>query len=132
LKLHNKQLGGGYTAGRVYLYIGPSGGGKSMLHLNQVRWFLTCNPNMVAYNPRLTPVVLYVTLENDIDENPLKYMNYELNDKLGSDEFSSAEDIEEEEDESNDILNIEDLFDAGCLEEIEEDENGRLDLEDDL
>ena len=71
-------------------------------------------------------------IENDIDENPLKYMNYELNDKLGSDEFSSAEDIEEDEDDSNDILNIEDLFDAGCLEEIEEDENGRLELEDDL
>ena len=68
MKLHNKQLGGAYQAGRVYLYIGPSGGGKSMLHLNQMRWFLTCNPNMVSYNPRLIPCALYVTLENDIDE----------------------------------------------------------------
>ena len=95
LKLHNKQLGGGYTAGRVYLYIGPSGGGKSMLHLNQVRWFLTCNPNMVAYNPRLTPVVLYVTLENDIDETHER--NFAINVPKSVRGNNSLKDYSEEE-----------------------------------
>lgn len=108
LKLHNKQLGGGYQAGRVYLYIGPSGGGKSMLHLNQMRWFITCNPNMVAYNPRLIPCALYVTLENDIDETHER--NFAINVPKSVRGSKSLKDFSE--DQVCDLYEQEGLFDG--------------------
>ena len=63
IKEHNKQLGGGYQAGRVYLYVGRTGGGKSMLLLNAMRWFHMHNPGVDEDG--VLSSALYLSLEND-------------------------------------------------------------------
>ena len=75
IQLHNRQLNGGYQAGRVYLYLALSGGGKSMFLLNILRWFTSFNKHIKAENPNLKPVALYVTQENDMYESIERLFN---------------------------------------------------------
>ena len=72
---HNRQLNGGYQAGRVYLYLALSGGGKSMFLMNILRWFTTYNKHIKSENPILKPVALYVTQENDMYESIERLFN---------------------------------------------------------
>ena len=75
IQCHNRQLNGGYQAGRVYLYLAISGGGKSMMLLNTVKWFLKHNTHIKSENPALKPVALYITQENDMNETVERMFN---------------------------------------------------------
>ena len=68
LRLHNRQLNGGYQVGRTYLYVGRTGGGKSNLLLQVMRWFALYNKDVAPRNEGLAPCALYVSLENDQTE----------------------------------------------------------------
>jgi len=68
IKMLNRMLNGGFQAGRVYLFIAPYGGGKSMLLLNVVKWFIECNRHIKKENNGLKPCILYMTQENDTIE----------------------------------------------------------------
>lgn len=68
IQWHNNQISGGYQAGRTYLYTGMSGGGKSNFLLSLTRWFCQYSEEIVPYNVELKPIVLYVSLENDLDD----------------------------------------------------------------
>lgn len=61
----NTMLGGGFQSGRVYMFLGPTGGWKSGLLVNVAKWYKDYNPDIVANDPTKTPCAIYLTLEND-------------------------------------------------------------------
>ena len=65
LKMHNDQIGGGWQAGRVYVYVGRTGGGKSLFLMNAMRWMRLYNKDVEASSPELKPAAMYLSLEND-------------------------------------------------------------------
>lgn len=64
----NVMLNGGFQAGRVYLFIGMTGGWKSGFLLSCVKWFKKFNPNIKTKDPTKQPIALYLTQENDMTE----------------------------------------------------------------
>ena len=68
LAMHNDQLGGGWQAGRVYVYVGRTGGGKSLFLMNCMRWFRLFNKTLEPSRPGAAPCALYLSLENDMYE----------------------------------------------------------------
>jgi replicative DNA helicase len=63
----NEIFNGGYEKGRVYLALGLAKGWKSGFLLNSALWAIKYN-KFVSKNPKLKPVVVYLTMENSIDE----------------------------------------------------------------
>ena len=68
LAMHNDQLGGGWQAGRVYVYVGRTGGGKSLFLMNCMRWARLFNKDMEPSRRGAKPCAVYLTLENDMIE----------------------------------------------------------------
>ena len=63
----NDIFNGGYEKGRVYLALGLSKGWKSGFLLNSALWAIKYN-KFTTKNPKLKPVVVYLTMENSINE----------------------------------------------------------------
>jgi len=63
----NDSFNGGYEKGRVYLALGLAKGWKSGFLLNSALWAIKYN-KFQTKNPKLKPVVVYLTMENTIDE----------------------------------------------------------------
>jgi replicative DNA helicase len=63
----NEAFNGGYEKGRVYLALGLAKGWKSGYLLNSALWAIKYN-KFTTRNPKLKPVVVYLTMENSIDE----------------------------------------------------------------
>jgi len=63
----NEIFNGGYEKGRVYLALGLAKGWKSGYLLNSALWAIKYN-KFQTKNPKLKPVVVYLTMENSIDE----------------------------------------------------------------
>jgi replicative DNA helicase len=63
----NEAFNGGFEKGRVYLALGLAKGWKSGFLLNSAIWALKYN-KFQTKNPHLKPVVVYLTMENTIDE----------------------------------------------------------------
>ncbi len=64
----NTQLGGGYEAGRTYIYLGISGGFKSGLLLHIALWIKKYNEHLKPKDPTKRLCVLYITQENSRKE----------------------------------------------------------------
>jgi replicative DNA helicase len=63
----NDAFNGGYEKGRVYLALGLAKGWKSGFLLNSALWAIKYN-KFQTKNPKMKPVVVYLTMENTIDE----------------------------------------------------------------
>ena len=63
----NDAFNGGFEKGRVYLALGLAKGWKSGFLLNSALWAIKYN-ELKSKNPKLKPVVVYLTMENTIDE----------------------------------------------------------------
>jgi replicative DNA helicase len=63
----NEVFNGGYEKGRVYLALGLAKGWKSGFLLNQAINAIKYN-KLQTKNPKLKPVVVYLTMENTVDE----------------------------------------------------------------
>jgi len=64
----NKIFNGGFESGRLYLFMGVSGGFKSGILLNILYWIKKYNTKFESKNPDKIPTVLYITQENSINE----------------------------------------------------------------
>ena len=81
----NMMLGGGFRAGRVYVFLGAPGTGKSLVLENVLYW--ACSMN--RYDPSLLkegkkPIVLYVTQENSLDESLERQYSVGLPEEISS------------------------------------------------
>lgn len=64
----NMMTNGGFEAGRVYLFLGRSGVGKSMLLLNLLYQMKKANRNYQPKDPSKIPVIVMLTQENTVRE----------------------------------------------------------------
>ena len=76
ITIHNQQMSeGGYVPGEVYLYVAPTQGGKSLILLQTIRWYLLYNKGIQTRNPRKKPIAVYITLENNMKQTNARLFN---------------------------------------------------------
>lgn len=76
IKALNKILSGGFHSGRLYMFLGISGGFKSGLLLTVAKWMKLMNPEMrPKRNPEATPAVLFISNENALEETVERVFN---------------------------------------------------------
>lgn len=76
---------GGWEKDRFYLAVAASGRGKSVFLLNSAVWAVKYNTYEDVRKMGMTPVVLYLTLENTIVETIMRLMGYVGGKKLSED-----------------------------------------------
>ena len=64
----NTMIGGGFESGRVYMFLGITGVGKSILLLNLAYQIKKYNTRYQLKDPSKIPVVIYLTMENSVIE----------------------------------------------------------------
>lgn len=75
IKRWNTILAPGYLSKRLYTYLAFPGGGKSQILLKTALDIKKYNGHVKAKNPDKNPAVLYITMENDIDETVERIFN---------------------------------------------------------
>lgn len=65
----NELLGGAFESTRTYMLLGLTGGGKSLTLLNLAYQLKKYNSHYIPKDPTKTPVILYITMENTVDES---------------------------------------------------------------
>lgn len=68
IKRLNTLLSPAYMNGRLYLYLGTPGAGKSIILLKSALDIRKYNPDFKPKTPGLKPAVLYITMENSFTE----------------------------------------------------------------
>ena len=68
IKRLNTLLSPGYMNGRLYVYLGLPGAGKSIMLLKSALDARRFNPNFQPKTPGMKPAVLYITMENTFTE----------------------------------------------------------------
>ena len=83
LQYLNEMYVGGYEAGRVYMYLGPSGGGKSVILLHSAIWGRNFNSdNITLKDPSKQPCIIFLSMENSIKETVERIFNMYFNDDI--------------------------------------------------
>ncbi len=78
----NEMLSPGFMPGRLYLFLGLTGGYKSSMLLQCARWIKLYNKaTLKRKEPSATPTVLVITTENSVDESVIRIMNMSVDDK---------------------------------------------------
>ena len=80
LQVLNQMLSPGYIKGRLYLYMGITGGWKSVMLLSTCYWIKKYN-NIQPENPGKRLTVLYISNENSIAESVIRFFNMSVTDE---------------------------------------------------
>lgn len=78
----NTLLSPGYMNGRLYVYCGPAGGGKSVILLKSALDIRKYNTNYKTKTPGMKPCVLYITMENTFTETIERIWNMCFDDPI--------------------------------------------------
>ena len=78
----NTLLSPAYMNGRLYVYAGPPGGGKSIALEKTAIDIRKYNPNFQPKTPGMKPCVLYITMENTFTECIERLWNMEFDDSI--------------------------------------------------
>ena len=78
----NTLLSPGYMNGRLYVYMGTPGSGKSMILLKSALDMRKYNPDYKPKTPGMKPCVLYVTMENTFTETIERIWNMTFDDSI--------------------------------------------------
>lgn len=78
----NTLLSPAYMNGRLYVYMGAPGSGKSIIILKSALDIRKYNPNFVPKTPGMKPCVLYVTMENTFTETIERVWNMTFDDSI--------------------------------------------------
>ena len=65
----NELLGGGFESGRIYIYFGLPGEGKSTVILNLMYQIKKYNRDYVCKDPTKKPCIVLLTMENSVEES---------------------------------------------------------------
>ena len=88
MKASNMSLNGGFESGRCYVYLGLPGEGKSSTLLNLALQIKKNNPEVKTKDPTKKPVVVFLTMENTLNETVERIFNMVVSDE----EISSFQD----------------------------------------
>lgn len=75
IKRWNTILAPGYLSKRLYTYLAFPGGGKSQILLKSALDIKRYNGHVKSKDPNKNPAILYITMENDIDETVERIFN---------------------------------------------------------
>lgn len=64
----NEMIGGGFESGRVYMFLGVAGVGKSLTLLNLINQIKKYNTNVRPKDPTKIPCIVLLTMENTVVE----------------------------------------------------------------
>lgn len=92
IKRLNTLLSPGYMNGRIYVYAGLPGCGKSMILLKTALDIRKYNPNFINKTPDMKPCVLYITMENSFTETIERIWNMTFDDSIAN--YSKEEALE--------------------------------------
>lgn len=83
IKYLNDMLSPGFAPGRLYLFLGITGGYKSSILLQCARWIKLYNKAILKRKDPLvaTPTVLLITTENSVEETVVRLFNMSVSDK---------------------------------------------------
>lgn len=65
----NELLGGGFESGRIYIYFGLPGEGKSTVILNLIYQIKRYNRDYICKDPTKKPCIVLLTMENSVEES---------------------------------------------------------------
>lgn len=88
----NTLLSPGYMNGRLYIYLGLPGSGKSLILLKSALDIRKYNPDYKPKTPGMKPCVLYITMENTFTETIERIWNMSFDDPITN--YSEEEAIE--------------------------------------
>ena len=86
----NEMLGGGFESGRVYMFLGTSGIGKSKLLLNLMTQIKNYNIRYIPKDPTKKPTVVMLTMENTVVETITRLYDLVIGD-YGMSNYSKEE-----------------------------------------
>ena len=87
----NLMLGGGFEAGRVYMILGITGGGKSVTLLNLAYQIKKYNPNYQLKDKTKIPCVVYLTMENTVVETVTRLFDMVTESQYGMSNYTLDE-----------------------------------------
>ena len=91
-RLFNASTGGGFEGGRTYYFFAPPKSFKSGTLLNMACTVCANNPEVINFvEPNLTPVVVYLTMENTLRETLERLFEYVTGTSLKDTKMSSKE-----------------------------------------
>ena len=82
IKRLNTLLSPGYLNGRLFVYLGLPGAGKSLILLKSALDARKYNPDFRARTPGMKPAVLYITMENTFTETIERIWNMTFDDPI--------------------------------------------------
>lgn len=87
----NEMIGGGFESGRVYMFLGTSGIGKSKLLLNIMYQIKNYNTNYKPKDPAKKPCVVMLTMENTVVETIQRLYDLTVENNFGMANYSVNE-----------------------------------------
>ena len=91
-RLFNTATGGGFEGGRTYYFFAPPKSFKSGTLLNMTCTVIANNPEVInQLEPGVTPVVVYLTMENTLRETLERLFEYVTGEPLAESNLSSRE-----------------------------------------
>ena len=87
----NIMTGGGFESGRVYMFLGITGVGKSILLLNLAYQIKKYNTRYQLKDPSKIPVVVYLTMENSVVETVTRLFDMVTDSPFGMNSYTLDE-----------------------------------------
>lgn len=79
----NEMIGGGFESGRVYMFLGVAGVGKSLTLLNIITQIKRHNIRIKAKDPTKKPCIVLLTMENTVVETITRLYDMVINNSKG-------------------------------------------------
>ena len=86
----NEMLGGGFQCGRTYILLGQTGGGKSLTLIDLCIQLKKYNSNFVCKDPTKKPCIVYLTMENTVEETVERIYEMSTGTEIGNLPFEEA------------------------------------------
>ena len=102
----NIMLGGGLESGRVYIFLGITGIGKSMLLLNLAYQIKKYNTKYQRKDPTKIPTVVYLTMENSVVESVTRLYDMTTDSQFGMSSYSLDEVLRKMQEEGQLVITI--------------------------
>lgn len=87
----NEMIGGGFESGRVYMFLGNTGVGKSVTLLNLIYQIKRYNKNYKTKDPTKTPCIVLLTMENTVVETITRLFDLSTSGMKGMENYSLGE-----------------------------------------
>lgn len=107
----NDMINGGFESGRVYMFLGITGIGKSVTLLNLAYQIKKYNTNYVTKDPTKTPCIVILTMENTVVETITRLFDMTVESSMGMANYPLDEVLRKLKEEGRLVLNEESPID---------------------